>query len=43
MWLSIFSRAIAERLKVSRAVIAERSEEVSVLFADLNGLESADG
>jgi adenylate cyclase len=35
--LSIFPRAIAERLKVSRAVIAERSEEVSVLFADLIG------
>jgi adenylate cyclase len=35
--LSIFPQAIAERLKVSRAVIAERSEEVSVLFADLIG------
>jgi len=35
--LSIFPRAIAERLKVSRAVIAERNEEVSVLFADLMG------
>jgi class 3 adenylate cyclase len=35
--LSIFPRAIAQRLKVSRAVIAERSEEVSVLFADLIG------
>ena len=35
--LSIFPRAIAERLKVSRSVIAERSEEVSVLFADLVG------
>jgi len=35
--LSIFPRAIAERLKVSRSVIAERSEEVSILFADLIG------
>ena len=35
--LSIFPRPIAERLKVSPAVIAERSEEVSVLFADLIG------
>jgi adenylate cyclase len=35
--LSIFPRPIAERLKVSRAVIAERSEDVSVLFADLIG------
>ena len=35
--LSIFPPAIAERLKISRAVIAERSEEVSVLVADLMG------
>ena len=32
--LSIFPQAIAERLKLSRTVIAERSDEVSVLFAD---------
>jgi class 3 adenylate cyclase len=35
--LSIFPRAIAERLKVSQEVIAERCEEVSVLFADITG------
>src|SRR5215204_7497356 len=35
--LSIFPRAIAERLKISHDVIAERSEEVSVLFADITG------
>ena len=35
--LSIFPQAIAERLKISRTVIAERSDEVSVLFADLIG------
>jgi guanylate cyclase len=35
--LSIFPRAIAERLKISQDVIAERSEEVSVLFADITG------
>jgi adenylate cyclase len=35
--LSIFPQAIAERLKVSREVIAERSEEVSVVFADITG------
>jgi guanylate cyclase len=35
--LSIFPRPIAERLKVSQGVIAERSEEVSVLFADIVG------
>jgi adenylate cyclase len=35
--LSIFPRAIAERLKISQGVIAERSEEVSVLFADITG------
>ncbi len=35
--LSIFPRAIAERLKVSQEVIAERSEEVSVVFADITG------
>jgi class 3 adenylate cyclase len=35
--LSIFPRTIAERLKVSHGVIAERSDEVSVLFADIAG------
>jgi adenylate cyclase len=35
--LSIFPQAIAERLKISHGVIAERSEEVSVLFADITG------
>jgi adenylate cyclase len=35
--LNIFPRAIAERLKVSQKVIAERCEEVSVLFADITG------
>jgi guanylate cyclase len=35
--LSIFPSAIAERLKISQDVIAERSEEVSVLFADITG------
>jgi guanylate cyclase len=35
--LSIFPRPIAERLKVSQGVIAERSDEVSVLFADITG------
>ncbi|MDF2751881.1 MAG: Guanylate cyclase [Gaiellaceae bacterium] len=35
--LSIFPPAIAERLKISQGVIAERSEEVSVLFADITG------
>jgi class 3 adenylate cyclase len=35
--LSIFPQAIAERLKISQDVIAERSEEVSVLFADITG------
>jgi adenylate cyclase len=35
--LSIFPRTIAERLKVSHEVIAERSEDVSVLFADITG------
>ena len=39
--LSIFPRAIAERLKGSREVIAERSDEVSVLFADLAGFTPA--
>ena len=38
--LSIFPRAIAERLKVSQEVIAERSEEVSVVFADITGFTS---
>ena len=33
--LSIFPRPIAERLKLSQEVIAERSDEVSVLFADI--------
>jgi adenylate cyclase len=35
--LSILPRPIAERLKVSHEVIAERSEDVSVLFADITG------
>ncbi len=35
--LSIFPRPIAERLKISHGVIAERSDEVSVLFADITG------
>jgi adenylate cyclase len=35
--LSIFPQPIAERLKVSQEVIAERCEEVSVLFADITG------
>src|SRR5215217_4573862 len=35
--LSILPRPIAERLKISQEVIAERSEEVSVLFADVMG------
>ena len=35
--LSIFPQAIAERLKISRDVIAERSDEVSVVFADITG------
>jgi guanylate cyclase len=39
--LSIFPRPIAERLKVSRGVIAERSDEVSVLFADITGFTPA--
>jgi adenylate cyclase len=39
--LSIFPHAIAERLKISHGVIAERSEEVSVLFADITGFTPA--
>jgi adenylate cyclase len=39
--LSIFPHAIAERLKISQDVIAERSEEVSVLFADITGFTPA--
>jgi class 3 adenylate cyclase len=39
--LSIFPRAIAERLKISQGVIAERCEEVSVLFADITGFTPA--
>jgi guanylate cyclase len=39
--LSIFPRAIAERLKVAHGVIAERSDEVSVLFADITGFTPA--
>jgi adenylate cyclase len=39
--LSIFPRAIAERLKRSPEVIAERSDEVSVLFADIIGFTPA--
>lgn len=39
--LSIFPRAVAERLKLSQGIIAERSEEVSVLFADITGFTPA--
>ena len=39
--LSIFPRPIAERLKLSQEVIAERSDEVSVLFADITGFTPA--
>ena len=39
--LSIFPRSIAERLKRSPEVIAERSDEVSVLFADITGFTPA--
>ncbi|HEY7562978.1 MAG TPA: adenylate/guanylate cyclase domain-containing protein [Gaiellaceae bacterium] len=39
--LSIFPRSIAERLKVSHGVIAERQDEVSVLFADIAGFTPA--
>ncbi len=39
--LSIFPRPIAERLKRSQQVIAERSDEVSVLFADITGFTPA--
>jgi class 3 adenylate cyclase len=39
--LSIFPRPIAERLKRSPDVIAERSDEVSVLFADITGFTPA--
>ncbi|MGH3041521.1 MAG: adenylate/guanylate cyclase domain-containing protein [Gaiellaceae bacterium] len=39
--LSIFPRPIAERLKLSHGIIAERSEEVSVLFADITGFTPA--
>ena len=39
--LSIFPRAIAERLKRSKDVIAERCETVSVLFADIAGFTPA--
>jgi adenylate cyclase len=39
--LSIFPKPIAERLKISQGVIAERSEEVSVLFADITGFTPA--
>ena len=35
--LSIFPQPIAERLKISQDIIAERSEEVSVVFADITG------
>jgi adenylate cyclase len=35
--LSIFPQAVAERLKISQNVIAERSEDVSVVFADITG------
>jgi guanylate cyclase len=39
--LSIFPRAIAQRLKGLRELIAERSEDVSVLFADIAGFTPA--
>jgi guanylate cyclase len=39
--LSIFPRPIAERLKRSQEVIAERCDEVSVLFADITGFTPA--
>nr|MDQ4029416.1 adenylate/guanylate cyclase domain-containing protein [Actinomycetota bacterium] len=39
--LNILPRPIAERLKQSSGVIAERSDEVSVLFADLAGFTPA--
>jgi guanylate cyclase len=39
--LSIFPRSIAERLKVSHGVIAERRDDVSVLFADIVGFTPA--
>ena len=39
--LNILPRPIAERLKHSSGVIAERSDEVSVLFADLAGFTPA--
>jgi adenylate cyclase len=39
--LNILPAPIADRLKRSRGVIAERSEEVSVLFADLAGFTPA--
>jgi adenylate cyclase len=39
--LSIFPRAVAERLKVSQGVIAERRDQVSVLFADIAGFTPA--
>ncbi|HET9508461.1 MAG TPA: adenylate/guanylate cyclase domain-containing protein [Gaiellaceae bacterium] len=39
--LSILPRPIAERLKISQDVIAERCEEVSVLFADITGFTPA--
>jgi guanylate cyclase len=39
--LSIFPRPVAERLKVSHGIIAERSDEVSVVFADLAGFTPA--
>jgi adenylate cyclase len=39
--LNILPRSIAERLKVSPEVIADRSDEVSVLFADIIGFTPA--
>ena len=39
--LSIFPRAIADRLKQSKEVIAERCDNVSVLFADIAGFTPA--
>jgi adenylate cyclase len=39
--LSIFPRAVADRLKHSKEVIAERCDDVSVLFADIAGFTPA--
>jgi len=39
--LSIFPQAVADRLKQSKEVIAERCDDVSVLFADIVGFTPA--